>query len=197
LTAGVARTLTLSSDGFWISPYVFACYVALREKAARFEVKEVKLQAGEQRSPEYRATTWTGRVPALTDGDFALTESIAILEYLEETFAPPAHARLFPADVKTKARARQLMSWLRSDATAPIRAERSAEVIFYERPLPPLTPAALAAVDKMKELLGHFVSSDDGLLPGALRGYAETQWRRPSVAEWVGHPRAADFVPYG
>ncbi len=214
-------TLTLCSDAFWISPYVFSCFVALREKRARFEVKEIKLQAKEQEAAEYRAATWTGRVPALLEGAFSLTESSAILEYLEETLPPPEHGRLLPENTRARARARQLMSWLRSDETIPIRAERSSEVIFYERPLPALTPKATAAVEKLTRLVGQLVTSadaplfgewciadaelafflhrlmkDEGVVPVMLRGYADAQWKRPSVAEWVAHPRAP-FLPYG
>jgi glutathione S-transferase len=40
--------LTLYGDAFWISPYVFSCFVALREKGLPFAVVEVSLADGEQ-----------------------------------------------------------------------------------------------------------------------------------------------------
>lgn len=214
-------SVTLYSDGFWISPYVFTCFVALREKGVPFDVKEVRLQAGEQQALEYRERSWSGRVPAIAHGDFWLTESSAIVEYLEETFAPPAHAALLPVDVKARARARQLMSWLRSDETVPVRAERSAEVIFYELPRAPLTPRGASCAAKVVTLASRFVQggrgpmfgewsivdaelafflhrlwADEGVVPDALRDYAEAQWKRASVAEYVAHARAP-FVSYG
>ena len=185
------------------------------------ELEERNLEAKEQRDPSYRASTWTARVPALLHGDFWLTESSAIVEYLEDHFPAPAHPRLLPTEAHARARARQLMSWLRSDATAPVRAERSAEVIFYDRPLPALSAGAMAAVADTVELAARFVhaasapllgawciadaelafflhrlAKDPGLLPAELRAYAEAQWKRPSVAAWVAHERAP-FVPYG
>lgn len=38
------------------------------------------------------------RVPAISHGDFWLTESMAIAEYLEDVLPPPSYPRLFPAD---------------------------------------------------------------------------------------------------
>ncbi len=220
--AGAATgAITLCMDAFWISPYAFACFVALREKGVPFDVSEVRLQGGEQREPAYRARAWTGRIPALGHGDFWLTESSAIVEYVEEAFPPPAHARLFPEAREARARARQLLSWLRSDETLPVRDERSAEVIFYDRPRPPLGPKAAAAAGKAVALAERFLDGnganlfgawsiadaelafflhrmwhDHGLLPSRLRDYAGAQWRRPSVAEYVAHVRP-EFVPYG
>lgn len=215
------RTLTLYSDGFWISPYVFTCFVALREKGVAFEVLPVKLDKGEQKAPDYRARTWTGRVPALAHGDFWLTESSAILEYIEETLPAPAHPRIFPEVLESRARARQLASWLRSDETSPVRAERSAEHIFYALPRAPLSAACSTTVAKVVAFAERLVTADrpnlfgawsivdaelafflqrlkhdEGLLTPTLRTYAEAQWKRPSVAEYVAHARPP-FVPYG
>ncbi len=211
--------LTLHSDGFWISPYVFSCFVALREKKVSFEVKEVKLHEAEQRSAEYARGSWTGRVPSLVHGDFWLSESSAIVEYVEEAFPAPAHARLLPEERTARARARQLLAWLRSDDTAPVRVERSTETMFYERPRPALSPKAAAAAAKGVELGERFLGSGrdhlfgawsiadadlafflrrlwhDDVLTKPLRAHIDRQWARPSVAEFVGHTRVP-FVPY-
>ncbi len=102
-----------------------------------------------------------------------------------------------------------------------MRDERSAEVIFYDRPRPPLGPKAAAAAGKAVALAERFLDGnganlfgawsiadaelafflhrmwhDHGLLPSRLRDYAGAQWRRPSVAEYVAHVRP-EFVPYG
>jgi glutathione S-transferase len=221
MTRESAAKVTLHSDSFWISPYVFAGFVALREKGVAFNVKDVHLEAGEQRRPEYRSSSWTGRVPALQHGDFWLTESLAVLEYVEETFPAPAHPSLFPGDRAARARARQLMSWLRTDETLVIRTERSSDRIFFDLPLPPLTEKGTAAIAKAIDIFGRFVTRadenlfgawsiadaelafflhrlmrDDDLITPMLRGYAEMQWKRPSVAEYVAHKRAS-YLPYG
>ncbi|XLM19736.1 glutathione S-transferase N-terminal domain-containing protein, partial [Chromobacterium piscinae] len=66
-----------------------------------------------QFEPGYRAQSLASRVPMLVDGDFALSESSAIIEYLEDAY--PDTVRVLPADPKARARARQLQAWLRSD----------------------------------------------------------------------------------
>jgi glutathione S-transferase len=221
MSAQLSPSLNLHGDAFWISPWVFSCFVALREKAVPFEVKEVALHQKEQLRADYKAASLTARVPALAHGDFWLAESLAILEYLEEAFPPPEHARLLPASMHDRARARQVLSWLRSDDTLPIRQERSSETIFYARPArPPLTDGGRKASDKLFEVVGKLVQGPSSMVfgtwtvvdaelafflqrlivagdqvPASLRGYAEKQWKRPSVAEYVAHDRVP-FVPY-
>lgn len=51
----------------------------------------------------------TRRVPLLEVEDFALSESSAISEYLDERFAPPEWERLYP-DLQKRARARQVQA---------------------------------------------------------------------------------------
>ncbi|HSS38846.1 MAG TPA: glutathione S-transferase N-terminal domain-containing protein, partial [Polyangia bacterium] len=66
------------------SPYVLSCFVALREKQVPFELRTLSLQKGEQHRPSFVALSLTARVPALVDGDLTLSESSAIVEYLDE-----------------------------------------------------------------------------------------------------------------
>ena len=120
--------MILYVDRFWISPYVFSCFVALREKGIAFETRDVGLDRGDQKTDDYRARSITGRVPSLTDGDFSLAESQAIVEYLEDVQPTPP---ILPHDSKERARARQLLAWIRSDLDA-LRAERPTTTMFYE-----------------------------------------------------------------
>src|SRR3954452_3701568 len=95
--------LVLHGNAMWTSPYVLSCFVGLTEKQLPFEVRGVALHEGAQRSPAYVGTSFTARVPALTDGDFSLSESSAIIEYLEDKWPPPAHAALLPQDLQQRA----------------------------------------------------------------------------------------------
>src|SRR5208283_984799 len=134
--------LRLSVDAFWTSPYAFSAFVALKEKGLHFDVEEVALERGEHRRPEALAASLTGRVPVLWHQGWTLSESSAIAEYLEEAFPHPGHPRLFPQDVRERARARQLMSWVRSDLL-PIREERPTPTLFYgQMDVAPLSTAA-------------------------------------------------------
>src|SRR5262249_50730021 len=141
-------SLRLYSDSFWISPYVFSAFVGLREKGLPFEVSEVSLSDGAQLRPDYRDRSLTARVPALEHDGFWLSESSAFVEYLDEAFPAPTYPRLLPRDLRERARARQLMAWLRSDLAA-LREERATHTMFYERATQPLSAAGAHAAAKL------------------------------------------------
>jgi glutathione S-transferase len=210
--------LTLSVDSFWISPYAFSCYVVLKEKGLPFEVREVSLPDKQHHRPEYQKQSLTGRVPMLQHGEFTLSESSAIVEYLDDAF--PGTPRALPASVRERARARQIMAWVRSDLM-PIREERATTTMFYERATRPLSAAAQEAARRLMafaqgvvpegrtSLFGvQWTAADTDLafmlqrlglngfeLPPAVRRFAEAQWQRPSVQEWVKRDRAP-YRPY-
>src|SRR5262249_23856128 len=204
-------------DAFWISPYAFSSFVALEEKQLTYEVQEVAMHKAENRAPDYARLSLTARIPMLRHGDFFLSESSAIAEYLDDTF--PRTPRLLPADPRERARARQVMAWMRSDLM-PIREERSTNTIFYEPATEPLSREAgragtkrLAAADAMlapgaASLFGAFSIADADLtmmlqrlgksgypLGDKVQRFVDATWSRPSVRKWVDRKRAT-FVPY-
>src|SRR3954451_10280418 len=140
--------LILYVDGFWNSPYAFSVFVSLEEKGLPFETREVNLHEKAQKTPDFKARSVTARVPVLEHGAFRLSESSAIVEYLEDTFGPPRYPALLPAAPRERARARQIMAWIRSDLM-PIREERSTHTFFYKHPVEPLSPAGKAAAEKL------------------------------------------------
>jgi glutathione S-transferase len=205
--------LVLTLDGFWISPYAFSAFVCLTEKGLAFETREVNLHERAQKTAAFAARSLTGRVPVLEHGAFQLSESSAIVEYLEETFAPPRYPAMLPSG------ARQRMAWIRSDLM-PIREERPTHTIFYERATAPLSPAGEAAAAKLITAASAFVPDGRSSLfetfsvadadlammlqrlivnghdvSPKLRAFADAQWRRPSVRAFLDHPRAP-YVPY-
>ena len=66
---------------------------------------EERAPAQGYRSPEYRAIVPMGTLPALQEGDWVLSESEAINEYLEERYPQPA---MLPQDLQLRARVRFL-----------------------------------------------------------------------------------------
>jgi glutathione S-transferase len=203
--------MKLFVDSNYLSPYAMSAYVALKEKGLSFETVPLNLQVGEQRSPTFGELSTTQRVPTISDGDFSLSESSAICEYLDEAYSGP---RLYPTDLKTRAKAREIQAWLRSDL-ARIREERSTEVVFLKRSPPPLSSGAQAAADKLfnaverllppgqQTLFGKWSIADTDLalmlnrlvlagdaVPERLASYARHQWQRPSVQSWVQMSRS-------
>ena len=92
---------------YWRSSSAYRVRIALNLKGLDWESVPVHLvrDGGEQHRPGYRAVNPQGLVPALEDGELTLTESLAIIEYLEETRPEPA---LLPADPAGRARVRSL-----------------------------------------------------------------------------------------
>ena len=85
----------------------FRVRIALKLKGLDYDYVPVQLVrgGGEQFAPEYRALNPAGLVPALDDDGAILTQSLAIIEYLEEKYPLPA---LLPADANGRARVRAL-----------------------------------------------------------------------------------------
>jgi maleylacetoacetate isomerase len=93
--------------GFWRSLASYRVRVALAMKGMQAEEVSIDLLKGRQNSDDYLAVNPQGVVPALEldDGGPALVQSLAILEYLEETRPQPA---LLPKDPRGRARVRGL-----------------------------------------------------------------------------------------
>ena len=108
----------------------------------RIDTEGVALHEHAQKADAYAKPTITARVPALFVEDFALGESSAIVEYIEDVYGRPTYAPVLPIDPKERARARQIMAWIRSDDTLPIREHRSTFTMFYEKAKDPLPDAA-------------------------------------------------------
>ena len=93
--------------GFWRSLATYRVRVALSLKGVAVDNESIDLLKGKQHTDEYRAVNPQGVVPALVldDGGPPLFQSLAILEYLEETHPQPP---LLPKDPRGRARVRGL-----------------------------------------------------------------------------------------
>jgi glutathione S-transferase len=202
--------MLLYADSQFVSPYAMSVFVSLLEKKLAFEIESVDLTANANQEPAFAATSITWRVPTLIHDSFALSESSAISEYIDETFPG---ARLYPTDPRCRARARQVQAWLRSDLV-PIRDERPTIVVFYGAKKPPLSAAARGSAKRLfsaanalldgrsGNLFGDWCIADVDLammlkrlvvhgdpVPDNLVAYATQQWQRQSVQQWVNKPR--------
>ena len=203
--------MQLFVDANFASPYALVVFVSLIEKGLDFDIESLDLAAHANHDPSFAQTSITRRIPTLIHDGFALSESSAICEYLDETFDG---TRLYPTDPRDRARARQIQAWLRSDLM-PIRDERPTFVVFNGAKRPALSEAArnaaaqlfsaaLALLDgRTNNLFGAWSIADVDLammlqrlivlgdtVPQRLIDYATYQWRRPSVAQWILKKRA-------
>ena len=179
-------------------------------------MQTVALHERAQRSAAYVQTSFTARVPALVDGDFSLSESSAIIEYLEDKWPPPAHAALchgtcssgrgrarsWPGSAATCAHPRGALRRIRvlpARRAAALRAAVTGRaravdklVSFAERVVPadggPLFGAWCIADTDLAMMLQRLVKTGEPL-PARLRAFAEREWQRPSVQAYANASR--------
>jgi glutathione S-transferase len=212
----VSDEIVLFGNDRFTSPYVFSVFVTLSEKGVPFRLETLSLERREHERPGYAGHSYTGRVPALRHGDFWLAESSAIAEYVDEAFGPPAHPRLYPEDLRERARVRMVQAFLRSDLL-PLRQERPTSTFFRGYPVQPLTPAGRASAERLVQIaqrllapgapfladrfgpadadlalmLQRLVSNGDPC-PERLEAYANAVFARPSVRAWLERTRWKD-----
>jgi maleylacetoacetate isomerase len=114
---------------FWRSLASFRVRIALNLKGLNADVVDVNLMQGKQRDDAYRKVNPQMLLPALIDGEGApLFQSLAIIEYLDETHP---HPRLLPADPHARARARALAMIVAADAH-PLVVPRVRDYLEHE-----------------------------------------------------------------
>jgi glutathione S-transferase len=207
--------LTLYAESEWVSLWVFHAMVALEEKGLPYGLEVLSLPLPEARRAEIRARAILGKVPILVDGDVWITESLAISEYLAERYPAPAFPRLFPVDLVQRARARQVMSTLRTSFFA-LREERPTSGVFGSPDPRPMSAKAKAEADELvriasalirpgaTSMFGEWCIADADLalalmrlvassdpVPPEVAAYTAAQWARPSVRKFLGYAAAA------
>jgi len=98
--------------GYWRSSASFRVRLVLQLKGLGYEQHPVNLRQGEQKEKAYRRVNPQGLVPFLIDGDVQLGQSVAIMEYLDETY--PAYP-LMPSAPEERAKVRQIVNMIACD----------------------------------------------------------------------------------
>lgn len=145
--------------GYWRSTAAWRVRIALHLKGVDWEHRPVHLlrDGGEQRRPEFLALNPQGLVPALEIDGRVLTQSLAIIEYLEETRpAPP----LLPGDPAGRARVRSLAQVVASD----LHPLNNLRVLQY------LDGRLHASEDQRAEWYRHWVAAGLAALEARLAG---------------------------
>ncbi|HST00470.1 MAG TPA: glutathione S-transferase family protein [Usitatibacter sp.] len=147
------------------SPYSWRVWLALEAKGIPYNLKVLSFDKKETTQPEFVALNPRHTVPTIVDDGYALWESLAILEYLDERFG--SGPRLYPGDAKAKARVRRLMRELEDYLGKPI--DTVVEEYFWKENAAPdkeKVDAARASVMSeldyfAKELRGKFIAGDE------------------------------------
>ena len=198
--------ITVYVDGFFVSAIDASVLIALEEKGVEYQTARALLRDGQGVPPSLAAQATIARVPTVQHGDFFLTESLAIIDYLEQLFPVPP---LFPADPRTRARCKQVMAFLRFDIHA-LRDERQWWTVVYPAPgLPVLSPRAAHDAQELISIASTFVpqlgefsiahadlalalmrlASNGHPMPDALTAFIAATASRPSVRKYIDHPR--------
>ena len=104
--------MSLTLHGYWRSTTAYRVRIALALKGVAYAQVTHDLRKGKQRNAEYRALNPQGLVPALATDDSVLTQSPAILEWIEQTYPDPP---LLPADANGRAIVRAMAATIACD----------------------------------------------------------------------------------
>ncbi len=165
------------------SPFSWRVYLALEHKRAEFTAQMISFDKNEHKTREFLAISPRHQVPVITDDGFALYESSAIVEYVEERF--PEGPSLFPGERKGRALVRQWVSEI-SSFVAP-EGEVFVRELFYKadpatRDRPAIANARTALAVELERIEGR-LSGD--WLTGTL-----------SAADFTLYPFLAMFPRY-
>jgi maleylacetoacetate isomerase len=116
---------------YWRSSAAYRVRIGLGLKGLVWTPRPVHLlrDGGQQHGAAYAALNPQELVPTLVHGDVVLTQSMAILEYLDETFADGV--RLLPADAAGRARVRALAQLIACDVH-PLNNLRVMQYLSHE-----------------------------------------------------------------
>lgn len=105
--------------GYFRSSAAYRCRIALNLKNIPYEFSSIHLRrdGGEQNKPQYREINPQGLVPALEIDGTILTQSLAIIEYLDEVYPVP---HLLPHDAIGRAKVRAFAEIIACD-THPLQ----------------------------------------------------------------------------
>lgn len=141
------------------SPYSWRVLLTLEVKRIAYESRQLEFSKGDTKTPAFLAISPRGKVPAIVDGDFTLSESLAIMAYLDRKYPDPP---LFGRSAEETGRIWKAIS----DSVSYLEPEGGKAF------LPILFGRGLDQVDKIKEAVGK-VRAELAVLETAL---SKGQW---------------------
>ncbi|CAL1603679.1 unnamed protein product [Knipowitschia caucasica] len=127
-----------------------------------FEFKHVDLAAGQHYSEEFGKISTMRKVPVMKDGDFILTESTAILEYMVHKNGGPDH--WFPSNLQSRARINEYLSWQHTSLRSTCSKVFLLRTVFpmmmgCEAPPEKMDPAVQDMNDSLSLLENYFLQN--------------------------------------
>jgi len=175
----MALTLYVGSKRY--SSWSLRPYLALAHTGAAFETRTILLDQPDTRA-KIDAVNPAGRVPVLHEDGLVVWDSLAICEYINERFPG---AKLWPADIRTRARARAVSAEMHS-GFPNLRGQMPWDVLVT-RPGQGHTPGALADAARAMTIGREALAASGGpFLFGAF-----------SIADAMFAPVTTRFTTYG
>ncbi len=148
----------LTLHGYWRSGTSYRTRIALNAKGLAYRQVSHDLRTGEQRAPDYLSLNPQGLVPALEVGGHVLTQSSAIIEWLDERYPDPP---LLPTDADDRAVVRAMAMVVACD----IHPLNNARVLNR------LRDEMGAGSDAMRGWTGHWIMEGFGALESMVMRY--------------------------
>ena len=184
------------------SPFAWRVWLALERKGIPYHLKTLSFDAGDLKTPEFSALNPRRRVPVLVDDDFALAESAAIVEYIEDRW--PNGPALFATEPRKRAIQRRMVreaDHYLADigtrfATAPSEEnakELREELSFWEGAAAgDYLTGELSAVDlTVYPFMALFVR-----IAGRRPDFAQSDFIGPRLSGWMDRMRALPIVQH-
>ncbi|WP_373438217.1 maleylacetoacetate isomerase [Sphingobium sp. Z007] len=141
----------LTLHGYWRSGTSYRTRIALNAKGLAYRQVSHDLRTGEQRAPDYLALNPQGLVPALEAHGQLLTQSSAIIEWLDERYPDPP---LLPAEMDDRAIVRAMAMIVACDV----------HPLNNVRVLNRLRDELNAGPDALRDWTGHWIMAGFGAL---------------------------------
>ncbi|MDR8104991.1 maleylacetoacetate isomerase [Burkholderia cenocepacia] len=173
---------------FFNSSTSYRVRIALALKGLAYDTLPVNIRAGEHRGPDYVASVNpSASVPALIDGGFRLGQSLAILDYLDQTHPEP---RLIPVEPELRARVLELAAVISCD----IHPVNNLRVLRYLETELKVTPQQKAI------WYGHWIEEGMAAVERLLARSGEGLWcfgAHPTLADVCLVPQVANALRMG
>ncbi|XP_062142016.1 glutathione S-transferase theta-3-like [Drosophila sulfurigaster albostrigata] len=197
-----------------LSPPSRALWIALKLAKTPFEDCPVALRKQEQLSEEYKSINRFQKVPALVDGSFHLSESVAMVRYLADT--KQLTEQLYPKSIQDRARMDEYLEWQHINLRLPCNLYFRDGWLFpingiTPKPKPEELESYITNVNNSLELLEHFWLDQNFLIGSHLTvadlfsssdieqlklcQYTVDEQKFPKVAKWLDRVRDAS-QPY-